>query len=341
LGLPTRMPYKVLPWVGRSCKWVFATCPLLVLSGMALAQPRAHDQTPGPPAVALEWENDDAAAHCLDRDAFMQAVDAVARRPVFSAPSHGGVVLRVQVGRALTGYRARLTLETTDHEVVGTRDLAGEATACDELSRAVALAAVLTIESLSAVASPPPPRSPPPERTTKSPWLVEITPLAILSWGRIPSPAPGLGMGAAVLPHPMWSTEASVYAWLSQRAGEQPPTATISGWGAALSECIRIAVFVRAQSRLCVGGEVNQTRGEAVGLLAPQSRVSTWSGLRATTGVSAFLGHHVSLRLDLDASAPLARDDFYYLTSRGAEVVIFKPAAVDLDVALGVVFAFP
>jgi hypothetical protein len=319
---------------------VFALCPLLVRSGTALAQPRA-DETASPPAVALEWEDDDAAARCLDRHAFVQAVEAVAKRPVFSAPSHGGVVLRVRMGRASTGYRARLTLETIDHDILGTRELAGEATACDELSRAVALAAVLTIESLSTVASPPAPSTPPPERTTKSPWHVELTPSAILSWGRVPSPAPGLGLGAAVLPHAMWSTEASVYAWLAQRAGQQPPTATISGWGVALFECMRVALFVRTQSRWCVGGEVNQTRGEAVGLLGSQSQVSTWMGLRVGTGISTFLGHHVSLRLDLDGSAPLARDDFHYVTSQGAEVVIFKPAAVDLDVALGLVFSFP
>jgi hypothetical protein len=323
-------------------RWVFAMCPLLLWSGTVLAQPRSDEQAPSPPSVALEWENDDAAAGCLDRSAFVQALDAVAKRPVFSDSAQAGVVLRVHMGRASTGYRARLTLETKDHEILGARELAGETTGCDELARAVALAAVLTIESLSAVASAPVPRAPPPERPTASPWRFEITPLAILSWGRLPSPAPGLGLGAAVVPLPMWATEARAYTWFAQRAGEQPPTATFSGWGAALTECMRVELFVRTQSRWCIGAEVDQTRGEPSGnLQQPHSRVSTWMAIRGGTGLSFLVGRHVSLRLELDASAPLARDDFHYTTSSGKEVVVFKPEAIDLDAALGMSLALP
>ena len=245
--------------------------------------------------------------------------------------------MRIRISHdAAGGYRATLKLETRDGRSLGERELDSDGTDCRDLGQAVMLAALLTIDSMST--------SNPPKAlhvTQQIPWRAEITPAAIVSWGRLPSPAPGLGLRAAVAPAPHWATEVALFTWPSARSADHPPRADFSGWRAALGECLRLAPLARIGLEVLPGAELNAIRGEGLGLKTAYAPVSFWAAPVAGVSGPIAVGHHLALWTAFDVALPLQRDYFYYIAPSGAKVVAFRPAALDLDAALGISVSIP
>jgi hypothetical protein len=296
--------------------------------------------------LALEWL-DDRGAQCPTRDQFVAAAEYVAGQRLFGLPSEAAVVLSVGFRRDPSGrYRATLHLEAPDGQALGNRELESDAPTCDELGRAAALAAVLAADSLTVDAQGPAAvrrklRVSGSLDLANHGWRGEMGPVTLASWGRLPGTAIGIGLLAAVTPYGRWVTEGAFSVWVPQQTDPQPSVAKLSGWRASSDECLQLGRRAPFELRLCVGAELDQIRGDALGLIHAQSPVSTWMGVFAKGSVLYAVGTHLAFRVDVDGVLPFERDYFYYEGQGGQAVVAFRPAPVDADVSVGVSVRIP
>jgi hypothetical protein len=249
-------------------------------------------------------------------------------------------------------YRLRLVI--TDREG-GTRERRIDGESCAEVADAAAVVIALASDddALPPPLPPPPPVEPPPTPSDQQdagapvePSLPPASPPAawdIIALGGVdvaslPAPTPGFGLGLGLtLSDNRFELRAA--AWLPQRA-TLGALSSVGGdvalYAAELRYC-RAVVEGAIDLAPCVGFEAGALRASSVGVASPVSGLGPWLAPELGLVGAVHPASRLTLSLELDGLAPLARDRFV-ISGAGQ---VFQPPWVTGRAVLGVHVRFP
>jgi hypothetical protein len=303
--------------------------------------------------VRLSYTRETGAEACPDELVFRDSVLSRLGYDPFedSAPR----TLKIVVRRSGNALLARVELYDASGHLLGERDLNGSGTGCSELGTAVAIAASLGIDPLSAVAppptvaqseaAPPPPQAVPPQpqapvgavvvrESSTSPRVggastyLRLGVGAVLTWGVSPSaPAAGPMVDVGLRRGPLSLTLEGAAGWA--------PTAAEQGYGVKSSiELISLAPCVHFWVGLgCVIGGVGSLNATGV-VKSPLSDHAVFGDLGARIGVEVPFATRFFVQFHIDGLANLTHVayDFGKLAAWNT-----LPLSESLGLAVGVV----
>ena len=307
------------------------------------------------PARAAELRLEQPAP-CVSVDELSFRVSRALGQPMERAP---GPAFAVQVRQDARSFHARLEISAAGSNPSGLRQL--DATSCEELNDALALAIAIALgssatpavapaaEEPATAAAPalPAQPEPPSDASVASPSSAAHAPLhaalaaaLIADTGSLPSAGFGAEIGARIggsllelqarallLP----SREASI-----DSSDPSAPGAELNLLAGALLGCVPLSHGV-VDLAACAGAELGQLSGRGTNVATSHERRSLWSAARLElTARKPLPGVPIALELGFTAAAPLLRDDFI-LKDIGT---VHRPANVIGRAGLGLAWLF-
>ena len=321
---------------GSSC--VFTLASLLAAPRAAIADDAAPE---------MLWS---APPECPSLKQLRAEIDRLLARP--EPPSRATVHVSAEVTRDSDDagpYRLRLVI--TDREG-GIRERRIDGESCAEVASAAAVViALASDDDALPPPAPPPPVAPPtppseqelppvepPSPPASPPVVWDIAALGGVDFASLPAPTPGFGLGVALTQSDN-RLELRAAAWLPQRATVASFSSVggdVALYAAELRYC-RTVVAGAIDLTPCAGFEAGALTASSVGVARPVSGVGPWLAPDLGLVGALHLGSHLSLSLELDGLAPLARDRFV-ITRAGQ---IFQPPSVTGRAVLGIHVRFP
>lgn len=255
-------------------------------------------------------ERSSEAASCPDTAALLERVRDG------EAPAAHEPLLIVRFHRTPTGFRASIASNGTE------RSLDDDATSCEGLAEATAVAVKLALDS-AATPGPPAPTPPTlgetpsqePSRPTAAPAeprkSLEIGARAVLLFGLIDPVAPGAHVGASfVSRHRAWSIGVTGLVLPTQTRALGEGAVDTSAIGGGVEGCARFPAAERLAFGLCARAEVLRLAGHARGYTEADSRARALFTGAALGRVAARIAGPVSVTLEAGAVVPFVRERF-------------------------------
>jgi hypothetical protein len=245
-----------------------------------LATTRAHAE-PEHLTATLDVKRAPGAEQCLDAPLLAKAVETRLGRVVF-----GGAAPELRVSVALErapdgAWRAQLLLEDAKGTDLGRREIVSAERACSGLNPSLALVVALLVDAPPAppppppppadgTPPPPPPTPPPPIRIPPAPpppaepWQFGVAISAAVSFGWLPSLAPGASFGLSAEPPHLPEIVASAQGFVPRSTdGARGVELSLVRVGFAVCPALYRGPSVRVSA--CAGQTVGRLRAGAFG----------------------------------------------------------------------------
>jgi hypothetical protein len=300
---------------------------------------------------ALRWTAESDAAGCQD-NGLAQAVEQRLGRPVFDRPESAQWLIDARVSRAgpEAAWRAIVTLQDRQGNVLGSREIESEAFECSDLRDSMTLVIALMIDPegshpVAAARSEPPPAPPAESTLLPSPapaWSVSAEIAALVASGLLPSAPPGVAVRTIVAVDPRWSIELYAGAFLPGNVAVQPGvSADFSFVLSGLAGCRRLLqTGLESALHLCAGLEGGALGSHGKGFDAAEAHtVPTLDVVAQAHWIAPLGGSGLALRLAAALNVALARDRFEYEEggAGGAKPTIYQRPALAESGELGLV----
>jgi hypothetical protein len=269
-----------------------------------------------------------ASTACADGGEVSFLAERALGRPLSDIP---GPRFSIEIERRGGGFTARLeTHAAADSSGAGVRSF--RAPSCDELVETLGLAVAIAL-GVNPKASPPPAA---PEHSTPTEWVAEASEpdrspaapgdhpqLTALGWvigdsGSLPSPALGVGLGAALRWTALELRGGGL--WLPARRGapaglpngDGSPGAEIGLLLGSAQACAPLSLKTDAvELGVCAGWELGRMHATGTGVLRPYRKGALWSAPRVDLEARwAVPSSPVVVNLMMAALMPLQRDEF-------------------------------
>jgi hypothetical protein len=266
---------------------------------------------------------------CADGGEVSFVAERALGRPLSDIP---GPRFSIDIERRGEGFAARLETHTAvDGSAAGVRSF--RAPSCDELVETLGLAVAIAL-GVNPRASPPP--APPERSAPTTEWVAEAheperspavpgahPTLAALGWvigdsGSLPSPALGVGLGAA-LRWTAWELRGAGLLFPARRGaaeglpnGDGSPGAEIGLLLGSAQACAPLSLKTDAvELGVCAGWELGRMQATGTGVLRPYRKGALWSAPRVDLEAHwAVPSSPIIVNLMMAVLMPLQRDEF-------------------------------
>jgi hypothetical protein len=306
--------------------------------------------------AALDVKRAPGAEECIDAPSLARAVEERLGRTVFG---HASPELRVfvELDRLPDGvWRAQLLLEDAKGQALGRREIGTAEATCSALDPSLALVVALLVDAPPtppleppapedpAAPPPPPPPPPPPTRIRiprppsppDEPWRVGAALSAALSFGRLPSLAPGASLSLS-LDAPYFPEVVVVAQGFLPRRTESAPgrgvEVSLARLGLALCPALYQGQSVRVAA--CAGQTVGRVQASAFGFDENRSTTDLTYALEAGGLLGVSLFGPLIFRVFSGVEVPVTRNAYVAGPTR---LVLFRssPVAARGEIGLGV-----
>ncbi len=337
---------------------------LIVGAFVSIAPCAAADESPA--TLRMVWVRGAGGESCPDGDELARRVTARLGRSVFSSAARAAIEGFVE--RDDQRWTARVFLRDESGALQGSRLLATSSGDCSALSAAIELVIALfldpdaslgpvsssdppaplgalpaTLATPSASALPAPvdrselPHAPPAFEAGPEPGHLAFSARTVLAAGLLPGPAPGVALGAEVVPAhwPVYPTAGLMY--FPERTMAPPDVAfgLTAGW---LGACVHPLEGRRAEGTLCGKAFVGAIHSTVSGAQALDNGDRLWAAAALSMQLRVRIAAGVFAEVGGEALAPFERRRFGVV---GGPSAVFQEAPVCADAFAGLGVSIP
>lgn len=288
--------------------------------------------------ATLGWR---AAGGCMDGAAFARAVEATVGEPLVVAARGAQASLRVEIVRRAVppGFVARVEVGAASAPRTRVVDVDGDD--CRGLDDALVVVASLLLDDAlrASERSPARPIRAPAARPRRTPLALAVRLGARARVDVLPGLAAGGGLEAEAAFGAL-AVFVGAWAWPPVEALDDGVGGRFSAWTGELGVCLRGHVSERVTLGGCVGGAAGFVQAMGVGLDPSFGVLEPAAELDARAVADLVIARPLSLWIAVGLVAPLLRPEYRFSES-GAPHVIFRPAALAPDVAIGLEIRAP
>ena len=299
---------------------------------------------------------------CIGTRALAEAVEARLGRPVFVSAARADVAVEGQIERGPAGaWRATIVVAGEGGRMLGTRELLSEAASCRELDEQLALVIAVMIDPDAALHAPPTPAIAPmppvvplplvqrelapiaipylaPPRP--EPWRAGLNVGAVLSLGLLPNLGAGLALRGRITPPRGLAIELGATIWSANQADSGGVGARFTLAEGVAAVCPLATSAFGFELGACVGVRVGAMQIGGFGFDLVQDHERPTFGVSLEGRVRRRIVGPLVLALGPGVLLPIVRDRFFFSTSTGKKLEVFRMAPLigTLEATLGVEF---
>jgi hypothetical protein len=348
-----------------------SNCVLALALLSAVTSRAAHADDRERVTARLEWERGPGASTCMDGQRLAEEVERRLRHKVFlwgSAASSADITVRGRVTASPTQdvLVAQLTLErTTDRgiQAIGTREIEAKGPDCTSLEQGLPIVLGLMVDlprnsallepasaaSPVAPASPAPPAAPPvlqveaapaPEKASR-PWTWDLRAGAAGGMGMLPGVSRGARVSVGLQAPSLPAFRIGGTQWMPHHHREGLYGSDVRAWEIDAAVCPAFAETPHIRAGACARAAMGHFYARGIGFDRSSHGEGTLAHLGAGAWVEVPLGGPWSIALDLNAAAPLVRQQFVFYDESSTQQVFFRSPVAAGWAALSVVLRLP
>jgi hypothetical protein len=323
-------------------------------AGLVLLAAAPVHAAPAHLTATLDVKRAPGAEQCIDAPSLAKAVEARLGRNAFDKASPELRVFVVLDRLPDGAWRAQLLLEDAKGQALGRREIESAEAACSALDPSLALVVALLVdappspppEPPTPEGAPPPPPPPPPPPTRiripapppppEEPWRLGASLSAALSYGWVPSLAPGVSLALSAEPPHFPEFVVVAQGFLPRRTESSPGRGvevSLVRLGLALCPALYRGPSVRVAA--CAGQSVGRAQATAFGFDENRSTTGLTYAVEAGGLLGVSLFGPLVLRAFSGVEVPVTRNAYVAGPTR---VVLFRssPVAARGEIGLGV-----
>ena len=307
---------------------------------------------------SLGWVRGAGAEACIGTRALAEAVEARLGRPVFVSAARADVAVEGQIERGPAGaWRATIVVAGEGGRMLGTRELLSEAASCRELDEQLALVIAVMIDPDAALHAPPPVLAPMPPVVPApivpapfalphvappppEPWRAGLNVGAVLSLGLLPNLGAGLALRGRITPPRGLAIELGATIWSANQADSGGVGARFTLVEGTAAVCPLSTAASGFELGACLGVRAGAMQIGGFGFDLVEDHERPTFGVSLEGRVRRRIVGPLVLALGPGVLLPIVRDRFFFSTSTGKKLEVFRMAPLigTLEATLGVEF---